>query len=68
MKRFNIELTQFRDEIRDFVDSLNELCYAIGGAKLVDQVSEEINYRLTDGEDFVKVVSEVYEHIRSSAL
>jgi hypothetical protein len=65
MKRFDIQTYKFSREIQEFVDSLISLCYSIGGAKLVDEISEEINYRLTSGEEFIRVISEVYERVRS---
>lgn len=67
MKRFSIETKRFTIEVQEFVDSLNELCYSIGGAGLVDKISEEVNFRLTDGEDFIRVISDVYERVRGLA-
>lgn len=66
-KRFRTELKQLNSEAHDFVDSLATLCYAIGGSKLLNQIDDELQYRLTDGEEFVKVIGEIYERVRALA-
>lgn len=65
--KFNYEKVQAHtDDIKAFLDSFAELCYAVGGPELVQSVQTEMEYHISQGHQLTEVIGDVYHNMKTN--
>lgn len=59
-----VNLQQHANYVAEFVDSFENILYALGGNELIDQVRTEVEFDIGRGADIVEALTKPYERIR----
>lgn len=69
MNRFDFEkIGVFADDLKSFLDSFAEICYAIGGSDLIQSVQTEMEFHVSQGHPVAEVAGALWQDFKQSNI